>query len=80
MKSLWLPELKDTISNLCSRKIIGFVTKGDNSMINGHGRAIGFITLGAMKTLLQRAQKDKVLVRNNNTRKYRFAKISIINP
>lgn len=77
MKNLWLPNSKQ-VSDSCSRKIMGFVTKGENSMVSGSGRSVGFIALGAMKFLMQNDKINMVLVRNNNTRKYRFAKIKII--
>lgn len=77
MRNLWLPS-PEIINNSCTRKIIGFITKGENSMLSGSGRSIGFIAFGAMRILLQKFPNGDVLVRNNNTRKYRVAKLKII--
>lgn len=77
MKSLWLPEPK-TIRNSCARQILGFVTNGDFSYTIGHGKCIGYVAIGALPTLFNRAQRNLVLVRDTSNRQYRLANIEII--
>lgn len=77
MQQLWLPEVKN-IKDSCSRRVIGFVTKGDVSFITGKGQSIGFISTKDLFALNDVLRTDKVLVRNTNSRQYRFAKIDVI--
>lgn len=77
IRALWLPE-PENIKDSCSRKVIGFVTKGDISFVTGQGQSIGYIPICTLRALFQRSQTDKVLVRNTYSRQYRFAKLNII--
>lgn len=79
MRSLWLPD-PENVKNFCSRETFGFVTQGDFSFTNAKGQSIGYIVLRALPKLLHRNGKKKnlVLVRDTNSRQYRFATIEVI--
>lgn len=61
--------------------IIGFVTKGDFNLSQGHGSGMGFCSLAALlKLIAQQGNRSSclVLVRNLTSTQYRFAKISVV--
>ncbi|KAF2883050.1 hypothetical protein ILUMI_23127 [Ignelater luminosus] len=78
MRKLWLPELNQSLRNLCSRQTIGYVTVGDFSFTQAGGCAVGYIALGAILALLSKPIKNRVLVRNIASRQYRLANLDII--
>lgn len=78
MRKLWLPELKKSVRNLCSRQTIGYVTVGDFSFTQAGGCAVGYIAFGAIEMLLSKPIKNKVLVRNIASRQYRVANLGIM--
>lgn len=82
MESLWLPETVETVIDSASRKILGFVTKGDFSFSKADGFGVGYVALPGLLKLLKVCRKESaepvVLVRNPDHVQYRFAKIKIL--
>lgn len=77
MRQLWLPE-PTSIRNSCSREVIGFVTNGGFSFSTGHNSAIGYIVLGCLPTIFSSKCKNRVLIRNTNSRQYRLAQLELV--
>lgn len=77
MKQLWLPQAT-TIRYSCSREIIGFVRDGDFSFLLGESKAIGYIAANSIPTLLSAKSRQKVLVRNTNSKQYRLGILEVI--
>lgn len=77
MRQLWLPK-PTTIRKSCSREVIGFVKSGGFSYLEGKSTGIGYIVSGSINFLLSLQHKNKVLVRNTNSKNYRFAQLEII--
>lgn len=85
MESLWVPEEEKvkSIINYSSRKIIGFVVKGDFCFSKAISTAVGYVTIVGLIELLkifkENKTKLKVLIRNNNQFQYRFGNLEILN-
>lgn len=77
MRKLWLPEAT-SIRNSCSREVIGFVKKGGYSYSLGKSSAVGYIAAAALPELVKSSFRNKILVRNTNSRLYRVAKLNVI--
>jgi len=86
MCKLWLPDItKTTIRNQCTREVFGYVTQGDYSFIESKSAAVGYVTINGLIKLINFYKKNnlknktftKILVREINTRNYRFATIQI---
>ncbi|XP_057664631.1 ribonucleases P/MRP protein subunit POP1 [Diorhabda carinulata] len=77
MRKLWLPE-PTMIRKSCTREILGFVKHGDFSFLTGKTKAIGYITSGALIKLLTMKCANQVLVRNTNSKQYRFGTLDVI--
>ncbi|KAJ8978138.1 hypothetical protein NQ317_014194 [Molorchus minor] len=67
MRKLWLPNAT-TIRNSCSREVIGF----------GKSKGIGYIAYESLFQLLSLPCRNKVLIRNTNSRQYRLGTIEIV--
>uniref|UniRef100_A0A1Y1MQ62 Uncharacterized protein n=1 Tax=Photinus pyralis TaxID=7054 RepID=A0A1Y1MQ62_PHOPY len=78
MKALWLPVASRGLRRSCSREVMGYVTFGDFSFTQARHCGVGYVTSGALRTLLDQRVKDKVLVRNISCRKFRLANIDIV--
>lgn len=83
MQSLWVPELKmnSEIINTPSRKILGFVVKGDFSFAKSYGVALGYVNIVGLLELLKINEGKKglkVLVRNNNNVQYKVGNMKIL--
>lgn len=77
MRKLWLPEA-EAIVNSCSRKVIGYITFGGFSFTCAQGVGIGYIAMPAISRLLDNSRCNQVLIRNTNSRQYRFGRLEII--
>ncbi|XP_030746018.1 ribonucleases P/MRP protein subunit POP1 [Sitophilus oryzae] len=77
MRKLWLPEAQ-SVKNSCSRNILGFVKKGGYCYSSGQSKGLGYVIGAALNTLGRRIFRNKVLVRNNNSRQYRLAVLNVI--
>ncbi|KAF5281644.1 hypothetical protein FQR65_LT14618 [Abscondita terminalis] len=78
IKKLWLPELGSTqLRTSCSRLIMGYIVHGDFSFTQSCCCGVGYISVGAFKMLLQQKIKNKLLIRNISSRKYRVANVEI---
>lgn len=75
MRALWLPEATN-IRHSCDREVIGFVVKGGFSLSIGKSTGTGYITSDCLAALIE--FKNKVLVRNTNSRMYKVANLSVI--
>lgn len=76
---LWSDPLSDVTSH-CSRILLGFVTRGDFSLADGCGEALGFVSLTGLLHMLSSQPEDKkgfVLLRTPGSRQYRFARLTI---
>ncbi|XP_006028067.2 ribonucleases P/MRP protein subunit POP1 isoform X1 [Alligator sinensis] len=76
---LWCDPLSDVTSH-CSRILLGFVTRGDFSLADGCGEALGFVSLTGLLHMLSSQPEDKkgfVLLRTPGSRQYRFARLTI---
>ncbi|KAH1021528.1 hypothetical protein HUJ04_011032 [Dendroctonus ponderosae] len=74
MRSLWLPEPK-TIRYSCIRPVIGFIKHGAFSFTFGQSKGLGYIAGSALTSL---TAKNKVLIRNPNSQKYKAAVLDIV--
>ncbi|CAG9829158.1 unnamed protein product [Diabrotica balteata] len=77
MRKLWLPE-PTIIRKLCTREVMGFVKHGGYSFLASKSKAIGYITAGALSSLLSTKSIDRVLVRNTHSRQYRLGRLNVI--
>ncbi|XP_066150642.1 ribonucleases P/MRP protein subunit POP1 [Euwallacea fornicatus] len=77
MRKLWLPE-PQTIKDSCDRPVMGFIKHGAFSFTSGNSRGLGYIAADSLKALAGLARRDRVLIRNTNSRVYRLAKLDII--
>ncbi|KAJ8924560.1 hypothetical protein NQ315_000709 [Exocentrus adspersus] len=77
MRELWLPQTT-AIRHSCSREVIGFVRDGDFSFLLGQCKAIGYVAMNALSSLLQFKSRGKVLVRNGNSKQYRLGTLEIV--
>ncbi|CAG9862088.1 unnamed protein product [Phyllotreta striolata] len=77
MRKLWLPEAS-RIRSSCSREVMGFVKYGDFSLLEAKSKALGYITANSLSVLLNTG-KNKVLVRNTNSKQYRLGTLEILN-
>ncbi|EFA11371.2 ribonucleases P/MRP protein subunit POP1 [Tribolium castaneum] len=75
MRALWLPE-PTTIRHSCSREVVGFVSKGGFSFSIGKSAGTGYITSDCLSELVD--FRNKVLLRNTNSRQYKTANLSVI--
>ncbi|XP_066248711.1 ribonucleases P/MRP protein subunit POP1 [Euwallacea similis] len=77
MRKLWLPE-PQTIKDSCTRPVMGFIKHGAFSFTSGNSRGLGYIAADALKALAGLTRRNRVLVRDTNSRVYRLAKLDII--
>lgn len=77
MRKLWLPE-PETIVKSCSRTVIGFIKHGGFSFALGQSKGLGYIAAGCLDVLAKLPQRNKVLIRNSNSRQYRLAIMNVI--
>ncbi|XP_060535867.1 ribonucleases P/MRP protein subunit POP1 [Cylas formicarius] len=77
MRGLWLPDAT-TVRASCSRQVAGFVTHGDFSFATGGAKGVGYVAAGALCELGAPPHRRRVLVRNTNSRLYRWASIRVI--
>lgn len=77
MEELYLPKCK-RVRDSCDRPVMGYVVRGDFSFSDARGIGIGYITLNSLWNIID-LRTDSVLVRNTQTRQYRFARIEIPN-
>lgn len=76
MSQLYLPTCRN-VRYSCDREVMGYVTVGDFSFVDGKGVGLGYVTLNSLLDLI--ANKfNIVLVRNTQTRQYRIAKFEIL--
>ncbi|XP_063931063.1 ribonucleases P/MRP protein subunit POP1 isoform X2 [Zophobas morio] len=75
IRALWLPEPR-TIRYSCSREVVGFVHKGGFSFSLGKSSATGYIVSDAL--LAVRQFKNRILLRNTNSRQYKVANLTVI--
>lgn len=82
IRHLWVPNNVTTVRNSCSREVIGWVTEASFSFKCGRWMALGYIVLPALPHLLSRQmspqQKCRVLVRDTQSRCYRFAALQVL--
>lgn len=80
MCNLWIPENPKTIKNQCSRLVIGYITDSGFTYTEAKSCGIGYIVAPALKPLMGiSGKKTLLLLRNTNTRNYRFGEIKIRN-
>ncbi|XP_043273551.1 ribonucleases P/MRP protein subunit POP1 [Venturia canescens] len=77
MEELYLPKC-EKVRNSCDRQIMGYVIQGDFSFNDARGTGIGYVTLNSLWNIID-LRIDDVLVRNTQTRQYRFARIEVLN-
>nr|CAI5839909.1 unnamed protein product [Callosobruchus analis] len=77
MRKLWLPEAK-TVRHSCSREVIGFVKQGGFSFLLSKSKCIGYIASQSLQKLVLQKFKNKVLIRNTNSRQYRLGVLDVI--
>lgn len=77
MKELWVPQAT-TIRHSCSREVIGLVRDGDFSLLLGESKAIGYIAMNALPILMSVDSRNKVLVRNTNSKQYRLGVLEVV--
>lgn len=75
MRKLYVPACT-CIRNSCEREVIGFVTKGDFCMSEAKGVGYGYTVIEPLLQLI-RERNNLVLIRNIQTRQYRFARINV---
>ncbi|CAH1968285.1 unnamed protein product [Acanthoscelides obtectus] len=77
MRKLWLPETK-TLRHSCSREVMGFVKQGGFSFLLSKSKGIGYIASCSLEKLLFLKCKNKVLIRNTNSKQYRLGILDVI--
>ncbi|KAF7991926.1 hypothetical protein HCN44_010727 [Aphidius gifuensis] len=77
MEEFYLPECK-IVKKSCDRDVMGYIVQGDFSFTESKGIGWGYIVVQSLIELINN-NSNIVLVRNTQTRQYRFAKIDIIN-
>ncbi|XP_075979234.1 POP1 ribonuclease P/MRP subunit [Anticarsia gemmatalis] len=78
MRELWLPSTIDTVRNVPSRQVMGYIAQGAFSFTEARSCGVGYIAYNAINMLLSR-NFNQVLVRNTTSKKYYLANIVIIN-
>nr|CAD7401532.1 unnamed protein product [Timema cristinae] len=69
INELWLPETT-CVKDSCSRTVIGFVTRGDFSFMQGCGLGVGYVILEGLRTLRTMKSSPIVLYRNPTSLQY----------
>ncbi|KAH8394480.1 hypothetical protein KR222_011376 [Zaprionus bogoriensis] len=85
MCRLWLPtdpaETRDSVRRQCSREVCGYVSSAAFSFVEATSCGVGYITALSLRQLLQRdagkAQPALCLVRDADSRDYRFARFQL---
>ncbi|XP_030563272.1 ribonucleases P/MRP protein subunit POP1 [Drosophila novamexicana] len=84
MCDLWLPsdptKKHDSVRRQCSREVLGYVTCAGFSFVEAAVCGVGYITARGLRQLLQVRQPGVpllCLVRNEDSRDYRFARVQI---
>ncbi|XP_017870465.1 PREDICTED: ribonucleases P/MRP protein subunit POP1 [Drosophila arizonae] len=90
MCSLWLPtdpaETHDSVRRQCSREVFGYVSSAGFSFVEAAVCGVGYVTVHGLRQLLQERKADPIrakgqpllcLVRNADSRDYRFARLQI---
>ncbi|XP_044269654.1 ribonucleases P/MRP protein subunit POP1 isoform X1 [Tribolium madens] len=75
MRALWLPDAT-TIRYSCSREVVGFVSKGGFSFSIGKSAGTGYIISDSLPELIN--FRNRVLLRNTNSRQYKTATLRVI--
>lgn len=76
MEDLYLPRCT-IVRKSCDRDVMGYVTRGDFSFSEARGVGMGYVTVDSLIDLID-ANSNAVLVRNTQTRQYRFAIIEVL--
>lgn len=77
MNDLYLPKCT-SVRKSCDREVMGYVVHGDFSFSESKGIGWGYVVLQPLLNLIQQ-KSNIVLIRNTQTRQYRYARIEIIN-
>lgn len=90
MCSLWLPtepsETHDSVRRQCSREVFGYVSCAGFSFVEAAVCGVGYVTANGLRQLLAARKADTAgrsrqlllcLLRNANSRDYRFARLQI---
>lgn len=90
MCSLWLPtdpaETHDSVRRQCSREVFGYVSSAGFSFVEAAVCGVGYVTVHGLRQLLHERKADPIrakgqpllcLVRNADSRDYRFARLQI---
>lgn len=77
MRELWLPSKVESVRNVASRQVMGYVAQGAFSFTVARSCGVGYIAFNALKHLLNNGL-NQVLLRNTTSRKYRLANLVII--
>lgn len=76
MEELCLPKCS-RVRFSCDREVMGFVEHGGFCLSEARGVGRGYVVLKALKNLILE-KKNLVLIRNTQSRKYRFANIEVL--
>ena len=76
MEELSLPECS-RVRFSCDREIMGFVEQGGFCLSEAKGVGRGYVVLEALKGLISK-KRDLVLIRNTQSRQYRFASLEVL--
>ncbi|XP_033224394.1 ribonucleases P/MRP protein subunit POP1 [Belonocnema kinseyi] len=76
MEELSLPECK-RVRFSCDREIMGFVEQGGFCLSEAKGVGRGYVVFEALKGLISK-KRDLVLIRNTQSRQYRFASLEVL--
>lgn len=88
ISKLWLPsdpaETRDSVRRQCSREVVGYVNSAGFSFVEATVCGVGYVTPGGLRQLLAKeeagvakAQSTLCLVRDADSRDYRFARFQI---
>ncbi|VEN59559.1 unnamed protein product [Callosobruchus maculatus] len=77
MRKLWLPEAK-TVRHSCSREVIGYVKQGGFSFLLSKSKGVGYIASQSLQKLVLQKFKNKVLIRNTNSKQYKLGILDVI--
>ncbi|ALC48214.1 l-1-G0045 [Drosophila busckii] len=84
MCQLWLPtppaETRDSVRRQCSREVCGYVSSAGFSFVEATNCGVGYVTINGLRLLLELTDKEQpvmCLVRDADSRDYRFARLQI---
>uniref|UniRef100_A0A6V7HLC7 Uncharacterized protein n=1 Tax=Bracon brevicornis TaxID=1563983 RepID=A0A6V7HLC7_9HYME len=76
LRKLCLPEC-ERVRNSCDREVMGYIVQGDFSFTQSNGIGWGYIASTSLFRLIEQ-ETNKILVRNVQTRQYRWATLNVI--